>query len=159
MESVPARPTNLAALPRLLSYAQSLTLEPYLVRAKRAMPTLALALVWLAWRGTGRPHRLGLLDEPLLPALLGRSRILTAQTLHRSLGYFAAKAVRQAVERAYLAELPTGVGASGPPSTRIRCHTGAVANSTGSRRAGRARTVGGCGATGSIWRLTPTPAR
>jgi hypothetical protein len=108
MESVPPRPTNLAALPRLLAYAQSLALERHLVRAKRGVPTLALALVWLvlAWRGTGRPHRLGLLDEPLLAALLGRSRAPTAQTLHRSLRYFAAKAVRQAVEAAYLAELP-----------------------------------------------------
>jgi hypothetical protein len=108
MESVPPRPTNLAALPRLLSYAQSLKLERYLFRAKRGIPTLALVLVWLvlAWRGTGRPHRVGLLDEPLLAALLGRSRVPTAQTLHRSLRYFAAKAVRQAVEAAYRAELP-----------------------------------------------------
>jgi DDE family transposase len=108
MQSVSAHPTNLAALPRLLSYAQSLRLEPHLFRAKRGIPTLALALVWLvlAWRGTGRPHRLGLLEEPLLAALLGRSRTPTAQTLHRSLRYFSAKAVRQAVEAAYLAELP-----------------------------------------------------
>jgi hypothetical protein len=59
--SVPPRPTNLAALPRLLSYAQGLRLEQHLVRAKRGMATLALAVVWLvlAWRGpaapTGRP--------------------------------------------------------------------------------------------------------
>jgi hypothetical protein len=108
MESVPPRPTNLAALPRLLGYTQALGLERHLVQAKRGIPTLALALVWLvlAWRGTGRPHRLGLLDEPLLAALLGRSRVPTAQTLHRSLRYFAAQAVRQAVEQAYLAELP-----------------------------------------------------
>jgi hypothetical protein len=112
MGSVPPRPTNLASLPRLLSYAQSLKLERYLFRAKRGIPTLALALVWLvlAWRGTGRPHRLGLLDEPLLAALLGRSRVPTAQTLHRSLGYFSAKAVRRAVEAAYLAELPRRAG-------------------------------------------------
>jgi DDE family transposase len=112
MESVPPRPTNLASLPRLLSYTQSLKLEPYLDRAKRGMPTLALALVWLvlAWRGTGRPHRLGLLEEPLLAALLGRSRAPTAQTLHRSLRYFSAKAVRQAVEAAYRAELPRRAG-------------------------------------------------
>jgi Transposase DDE domain len=112
MESVPPRPTNLAALPRLLGYSQSLGLERHLVRVKRGIPTLGLALVWLvlAWRGTGRPHRLGLLDEPLLAALLGRARAPTAQTLHRSLGYFSAKAVRQAVERAYLAELPRRSG-------------------------------------------------
>jgi hypothetical protein len=108
MESIRPRPTNLAALPRLLNYAQSLKLERHLGRTKRGISTLALALVWLvlAWRGTGRPHRLGLLEEPLLAALLGRSRAPTAQTLHRSLRYFAAKAVRQAVEAAYLAELP-----------------------------------------------------
>jgi hypothetical protein len=112
MESVPPRPTNLAALPRLLSYAQSLKLERYLHRAKRGVPTLGLALVWLvlAWRGTGRPHRLGLLEEPLLAALLGRTRLPTAQTLHRSLRYFSAKAVRQAVEAAYLVELPRRSG-------------------------------------------------
>jgi hypothetical protein len=108
MESVPPCPTNLAALPRLLSYAQGLKLEQHLGWAKRGIPTLALAVVWLvlAWRGTGRPHRLGLLEEPLLAALLGRSRPPTAQTLHRSLRYYSAKAVRQAVEAAYLAELP-----------------------------------------------------
>ena len=112
MASVPPRPTNLAAVPRLLAYAQSLGLERYLFRAKRGIPTLALALVWLvlAWRGTGRPHRLGLLDEPLLAAVLGRERLPTARTLHRSLSSFSAKAVRRAVEAAYLAELPRRAG-------------------------------------------------
>jgi DDE family transposase len=112
MESVAPRPTNLANVPRLLAYAQSLGLERHLSRAKRGLPTLALALVWLvlAWRGTGRPHRLGLLEEPLLAALLGRSRAPSAQTLHRSLAYFSAKAVRRAVEAAYLAELPRRSG-------------------------------------------------
>jgi Transposase DDE domain len=106
------RPTNLARVPRLLAYAQSLGLEGHLARPKRGIPTLALALVWLvlAWRGTGRPHRLGLLDEPLLAALLGRARLPTAQTLHRSLSYFSAKAVRAAVEAAYLAGLPRRAG-------------------------------------------------
>jgi hypothetical protein len=106
------RPTNLARLPRLLAYAQSLGLEGHLSRPKRGLSTLALALVWLvlAWRGTGRPHRLGLLDEPLLAALLGRARLPTARTLHRSLGYFSATAVRAAVEAAYLAELPRRAG-------------------------------------------------
>jgi hypothetical protein len=68
--------------------------------------------VWLvlAWRGTGRPHRLGLLDEPLLAALPGRARAPSAQTLRRSLRYFSAKAVRRAVEAAYLAELPRRTG-------------------------------------------------
>jgi hypothetical protein len=47
MESVLPRPTNLVGVPRLLSCAQSLKLERYLSRAKRGMPTLALALVWL----------------------------------------------------------------------------------------------------------------
>ena len=112
MESVLPRTTNLAALPHLLEYAQSLKLERHLFRAKRASPTLALALMWLvlAWRGTGRPHRLGLLEEPLLAALLGRDRLPTAQTLHRSLRYLSAKAVRQADEAAYLAELPRRSG-------------------------------------------------
>jgi hypothetical protein len=108
MASVPPRPTTLAALPRLLAYAPSLKRERHLSRAKRGVPTLALAAVWLvrAWRGTGRPHRRGLLDEPLLAVLLGRDRLPTARTLHRSLRYFSARAVRRAVEAAYLAELP-----------------------------------------------------
>ena len=112
MESVAPRPTNLAAVPRLLSYAQSLKLERHLFRAKRGVPTLALALVWLvlAWRGTGRPHRLGLLDEPLLAACLGRGRVPSSRTLHRSLRYFSATAVRRSVEAAYLAELPRRTG-------------------------------------------------
>lgn len=81
-------PTNLAPLPRRLAYAQGLGLERGLSRPKRGIPTLVLALVWLvlAWRGTGRPHRLGLVAEPLLAALLGRSRLPCAQTLHWSLG-------------------------------------------------------------------------
>jgi hypothetical protein len=108
MESVAPRPTNLAAVPRLLSYAQSLKLERHLFRAKRGIPTLALALVWLvlAWRGTGRPERLDLLDEPLLAALLGRARRPTARTLLRSLRFFSAHGVRRAVEASYRAELP-----------------------------------------------------
>ena len=102
------RPTNLASLPRLLAYAQGLGLEPRLSRAKRGIPTLALALVWLvlAWRGTGRPERLDRLDEPLLAALLGRARRPTARTLLRSTAYFSGHAVRRAVEASYLAELP-----------------------------------------------------
>jgi hypothetical protein len=105
-------PTNLAPLPRLLAYAQSLGLERHLSRAKRGIPTPVLALVWLvlAWRGTGRPHRLGQSDEPLLAALLGRARLPCAQTLHRSLERFAATQVRAAVEAAYLAELPRRSG-------------------------------------------------
>ncbi len=112
MASVAPRPTNLGQLPRLLSYTQSLNLERHLFRAKRGIPTLALALVWLvlARRGTGRPHRLEGLDEPLLAALLGRGRTPSARTLRRSLGYFSAKAVRRAVEAAYLAELPRRAG-------------------------------------------------
>jgi hypothetical protein len=73
---------------------------------------LALALVWLAlaWRGTGRPHHLGWLTEPLLAALVGLTRLPTPQTLHRSLAYFTAHALRAAVEAAYLAELPHRTG-------------------------------------------------
>ena len=105
-------PTNLAPLPRLLAYTQTLGLERYLVRAKRGIPTLVLALVWLvlAWRGTGRPQRLRYVNEPLLMALLGRPRLPAPQTLHRSLGCFAAHDVRAAVEAAYQAELPRRSG-------------------------------------------------
>ena len=48
----PAVPTNLAPLPRLLAYTQSLGLEQSLDRPSRGIPTLAFALVWLvlAWR-------------------------------------------------------------------------------------------------------------
>ncbi len=63
-------PTNLAPLPALLAYAQSLGLERYLRRAKRGLPTLAAALLWLvlAWWGSGRPDHLDQLDEPFLAA-------------------------------------------------------------------------------------------
>ena len=107
-----AQPTNAAPLPRLLTYAQALGLERHLFRPKRGLPTLVLALVWLvlAWRGTGRPYRLGQVEEPLLAALLGRSRLPSAQTLYRSLDAFSAKSVRAAVETAYLAELPRRQG-------------------------------------------------
>lgn len=116
MASVPtvatALPTNAAPLVGLLAYAQTLGLERHLRRAKRGIPTLALALVWLvlAWRGTGRSHRLGQVAEPLLPALLGLPRLPTAKTLQQSLGYFSAKALRAAVETAYLAELRSRSG-------------------------------------------------
>jgi hypothetical protein len=105
---VGAQPTNLAALPRLLAYTQALGLERWCARPKRGLSTLALSLVWLvlAWRGTGRPERLDLLDEPLLAALLGRARRPTARTLLRSPSYFSAHGVRRAVEASYRAELP-----------------------------------------------------
>lgn len=111
--SVPSvRPTNVAPLPRLLAYTQALGLEPYLARAKRGISTLALALVWLtlAWRGSGRPHHLAGMDEPLLAALLGHTRLPAPMTLYRSLGIFPARAVRAAVEASYLAELPRSAG-------------------------------------------------
>jgi hypothetical protein len=60
----------------------------------------------LAWRSSGRPYHLSLLQEPLLAALLGRDRLPSAETLRRSLAYFPAQALRRAVEAAYLAELP-----------------------------------------------------
>jgi hypothetical protein len=105
-------PTNLAPLPRLLAYTQTLGLERYLLRAKRGIPTLVLALVWLvlAWRGTGRPQRLQSFAEPFLAALLGRATRPVSQTLHRSLGYFAAHDIRAAVEAAYQAERPRRAG-------------------------------------------------
>jgi hypothetical protein len=106
--SVGAQPTNLAAIPRLLAYSQTLGLERWLARPKRGLSTLALSLVWLvlAWRGTGRPHRLDLLEEPLLAALLDRERLPTARTLLRSLEYLPAQGLRRAVEASYRAELP-----------------------------------------------------
>jgi Transposase DDE domain len=105
-------PTGLARLPRLLAYVQRLGLERHLFRRKRGIPSLVLALVWLvlAWRGTGRPQHVPLLAAPLLAALLGRRRLPSATTLHRSLGYFPAQAVRAAVAAAYLAELPRRAG-------------------------------------------------
>jgi hypothetical protein len=117
MASVPraaaaARPTNAAPLAGLFAYTQALGLERHLFRAKRGVGTLALSLLWLAlaWRGTGRPHRLGALEEPLLAALLGLPALPSAQTLHRSLAYFSAKALRAAVEAAYRAELGRRAG-------------------------------------------------
>jgi hypothetical protein len=99
-----ALPTDLARLPQLVAYTQSLGLEQYLHRRKRGIPTLALALLWLslAWRGSGRPYHLGHYEEPLLAALIGRHRLPSDQTLYRSLAYFSAKALRRAVEQAYL---------------------------------------------------------
>jgi Transposase DDE domain len=107
-----ARPTNLVPLPRLLAYAQSVGLEAVLSRPKRGLPTLVLALVWLvlAWRGSGRPHHLSGLDEPLLAALLGRPRVPSAAALYRSRAHFSAHALRAAVEAAYRAELARRVG-------------------------------------------------
>jgi hypothetical protein len=106
------QPTNVAPLPRLLAYTQSLGLDRYLHRPKRGLPTRALAALWLvlAWRGSGRPaHRAGA-DEPLLAALLGGQRLRDPRTLRRSPERFAAHGVRRAVEAAYLAELPRREG-------------------------------------------------
>jgi hypothetical protein len=102
-----ALPTDLAGLPRLLAYTQAVGLEGCLWRPTRGIPTLVLALMWLvlAWRGTGRPHHVAELHEPLLTALLGRERLPSATTLYRSLRRFPAQAVRAAVEAAYQAEL------------------------------------------------------
>ena len=106
--AIGAVPTNVAPLARLLAYAQGLGLEQHLERPKRGVSTLALSLLWLylAWRGSGRPHHLTQVAEPLLPVLLGCSELPTPRTLYRSLAYFAAKGVREAVEAAYQAELP-----------------------------------------------------
>jgi hypothetical protein len=106
------QPTNAAPLPRLFAYTTSLGLERFLERRKRGLSTLLLSLVWLtlAWRGSGRPHHIALLQEPLLAALLGVDRLPTAQTLHRALAYFAVHDVRAAVEAAYRAELPRRAG-------------------------------------------------
>jgi hypothetical protein len=106
------QPTNAAPLARLFAYTSSLGLEQFLDRPKQGVSTLVLSLVWLtlAWRGSGRPHHLGLLQEPLLAALLGMNRLPTAQTLHRALAYFSAHDVRAALEAAYAAELPRRAG-------------------------------------------------
>ena len=106
------QPTNLAPIARLLAYVERLGLERYLARSKRGFGTLTLSLLWLilAWRGSGRPFHLADLAEPLLPVLVGCPKLPTAKTLYRSLAYFPAKAVRQAVEAAYHAELPRRSG-------------------------------------------------
>ena len=98
-----AVPTNVAPLARLLAYVQSLGLERHLHRPKRGVSTLALSLLWLslAWRGSGRPDHLAPGADPLLPALVGCPHLPTPKTLSRSLAYFPAKAVREAVEAAY----------------------------------------------------------
>lgn len=113
MESVASlvrllQPTNLAPLPALLAYTQSLGLDRFLGRPKRGYSTLALSLVWLvlAWRGSGRPEPLGLLSEPLLVALLDGPRLPDPATLRRSLSYWPVQAVRRAVEAAYQAAPP-----------------------------------------------------
>jgi len=108
----PLQPTNAAPLARLFAYTQALSLEQWLARPKRGVSTLVLSLLWLvlAWRGSGRPYHLTLLQEPLLAALLSVVRLPTAETLRRSLVYFPAQAVRRAVETAYLAELPRRPG-------------------------------------------------
>jgi hypothetical protein len=112
VSTAPLQPTNVVPLARLFAYTQSLGLEGHLARAKRGLPTLVLSLLWLtlAWRGTGRPHHLGLFTEPLLAALLGLTRLPTPRTLARALAYFPAHALRAAVEASYLAELPRRSG-------------------------------------------------
>lgn len=108
----PSLPTNLAPLPALFAYVQRLGLERLLVRPKRGIPTLVLALLWLvlAWRSSGRPDHLDQLDEPFMAALLGLDHLPCARTLRRSLAAFPATAVRGSVEAAYLAELPHRTG-------------------------------------------------
>ena len=102
------QPTNLAPLAQLFAYTQTLGLERWLARPKRGVSTLVLSLLWLtlAWRSSGRPYHLSLLQEPLLAALLGINRLPSGETLRRSLAYFPPPALRQAVEAVYLAELP-----------------------------------------------------
>ena len=109
---MPVQPTRSAPLVRWLAYTQRLGLEPYLDRRKRGLSTLVLSLVWLvlAWQGSGRPHHLRQLADPLLAALLGVARLPPPQTLHRSLAYFSAQTIRAAVEAAYRAELPRRAG-------------------------------------------------
>jgi hypothetical protein len=110
--AAPVQPTNVAPLPRLFAYTSRLGLERFLDRRKRGLSTLVLSLVWLtlAWRGSGRPHHVRLLREPLRAALLGVDHLPTAQTLHRALAYFSAHDLRAALEAAYRAELPRRAG-------------------------------------------------
>jgi hypothetical protein len=100
--------TALAALPNLLAYTERQSLSRYLGRSKRGLSTLAASILWLclAWRGSGRPYHLAHLDEPFLAAIIGRPQLPTPRTLYRSLAYFSAHALRQAVQDAYLATLP-----------------------------------------------------
>ena len=157
-------PTNVAPLARLLAYAESLGLEWHWERPKRGVSTLALSLLWLdlAWRGSGRPHHLSQLTEPLLPALLGCPALPTARTLSRSLASFPAKGAREAVEAAYQAELPRR---SGRVWVAIDAHQlpfwgrGQKQRFQYGRRAGRVRTGGACGAIDCPWPWTPTPVR
>ena len=135
MASVPPSgplPANLLPLPRLLAYTQARGLERHLARPTRGISTLAPALVWLipARRGTGRPHRRGLLDGP--PAApLGRARPPPAQTLHRSLDRSAAKPMWAAVEAARFQRGWSGTHSRRRPRRGIAC----------------------------TWRSTPPPAR
>jgi hypothetical protein len=111
MASVPPaspQPTALAALPDLLCYTQHLGLDRHLIRPKRGLSTLAASILWLclAWRSSGRPYHLVHLDEPFLATIIGRPRLPTPRTLYRSLAYYSARALRLAVQDAYLATLP-----------------------------------------------------
>src|SRR5947209_3069738 len=102
------QPTDLAALPALQSYAEQLGLDCHLTRPKCGLSTLAASVLWLclAWRGSGRPYHFCHLDEPFLAAIIGRPQLPTPRTLYRSLAYYSAHALRQAVQDAYLATLP-----------------------------------------------------
>jgi len=106
------RPTNLAALPRLLAYPQSLDLADLLHHRQRGIAVLVLALLWLvlAWRGRGRPQHLATLDDPVLLARLGLKPLPTDRTLRRRLRPLSAHGVRRAVETAYLAEVAKRAG-------------------------------------------------
>ena len=106
------QPTALAALPALLRYTQQRGLAQHLHRPKRGLSTLAASILWLclAWRSSGRPYHLAHLDEPFLAAIIGRPRLPTPRTLYRSLAYYSAHALRQAVQDAYLATLPHRTG-------------------------------------------------
>lgn len=78
-------PTDLAPLPLLLAYVQQLNLRCWLEHPKEGVSTLVLAACWLvlAWRGSGRPEHLALLDEPPLLSPLGLDRPPSASTLLR----------------------------------------------------------------------------
>jgi hypothetical protein len=91
-------PTNAAPLARLFAYPQALGLERCLHRAKRGVPTLVLALLWLAlaWRGSGRPTRAATSGSSSSPIRCGRPRLPCTKTLRAGLSYVPARALRAA---------------------------------------------------------------
>lgn len=70
----------------------------------------------LAWRGSGCPDHLATLDEPLLPALLGRDRLPGPQTLYRSLACCTVESTLASYIDTMWATPPTTYRATTPPA-------------------------------------------